>query len=86
MQDLCSFPDGFRSAPSLPLARAQLPFTWQISRHSGCEVHSCRGLVTAPVLALVSAATLKMSSYTIEVVPFASYDWTFEKAGWLNLK
>lgn len=44
------------------------------------------GLSLPQLLALVSAATLKMSSYTIEVVPFASYDWTFEKAGWLNLK
>lgn len=38
------------------------------------------------LLALVSTAILKMSSYTIEVVPFGSYDWTFEKGGWLNLK
>ncbi|KAM7205127.1 hypothetical protein V8F20_003264 [Naviculisporaceae sp. PSN 640] len=24
-------------------------------------------------------------TYTIEVVPFAEYDWTFEKPGWINL-
>ncbi|KAK0702353.1 hypothetical protein B0H67DRAFT_650389 [Lasiosphaeris hirsuta] len=26
-----------------------------------------------------------MSSYTIEVVPFSQFDWTFEKPGWINL-
>lgn len=26
------------------------------------------------------------TTYTIEVVPFEDYDWTFKKPGWLNLK
>ena len=30
--------------------------------------------------------SLPVMTYTIEVVPFSKYDWTFEKGGWINLK
>lgn len=75
----------FRSPSFLPLAQAPLPFPWPISRQSEPWTR-CILPVGLSLHQLPPTATLKMSSYTIEVVPFASYDWTFEKAGWVNLK
>ncbi|KAK3313988.1 hypothetical protein B0H66DRAFT_594798 [Apodospora peruviana] len=36
--------------------------------------------------ATLTTRTVFRMTYTIEVVPFSEYDWTFEKPGWINLK